>query len=148
MRLHDLKPRPGAKHRRKRVGCGESSGHGKTSGRGHKGQKARSGGSIRLGFEGGQMPLIRRLPKRGFNHKAFKTVYAIVNVDDLEQFDSGVRVNRQLLEERGLINGRFDGIKILGRGKLTKSLTVEAHKFSATARQQIEAAGGSVVPVT
>jgi large subunit ribosomal protein L15 len=148
MRLHDLKPRPGAKHRRKRVGCGESSGHGKTSGRGHKGQKARSGGSIRLGFEGGQMPLIRRLPKRGFNHSAYKTVYAIVNVDDLEQFDSGVRVNRGLLEERGLINGRFDVIKILGRGKLTKSLTVEAHKFSATARQQIEAAGGSVVPVT
>jgi large subunit ribosomal protein L15 len=144
MRLHDLKPRPGAKHRRKRVGCGESSGHGKTSGRGHKGQKARSGGSIRLGFEGGQMPLIRRLPKRGFNH-AYKTVYAIVNVDDLEQFDSGVHVNRELLEARGLINGRFDGIKILGRGKLTKRLTVEAHKFSATARQQIEAAGGSVV---
>lgn len=148
MRLHDLKPRPGAKHRRKRVGCGESSGHGKTSGRGHKGQKARSGGSIRLGFEGGQMPLIRRLPKRGFNHNAFKTVYAIVNVDDLEQFDSGARVNRELLEQRGLIKGRFDGIKILGRGKLTKSLTVEAHKFSATARQQIEAAGGSIVPVT
>ena len=94
------------------------------------------------------MPLIRRLPKRGFNNKAFKTVYAIVNVDDLEQFDSGVRVNRQLLEERGLIKGRFDGIKILGRGKLTKSLTVEAHKFSATARLQIEEAGGSVVPVT
>ena len=147
MRLHDLKPRPGAKHRKKRVGCGESSGHGKTSGRGHKGQKARSGGSIRLGFEGGQMPLIRRLPKRGFNHSAFKTVYAIVNVDDLEQFDSGVRITRELLEQRGLINGRFDGIKILGRGKLTKSLTVEAHKFSATARQQIEAAGGSVVPL-
>ena len=147
MRLHDLKPRPGAKHRRKRVGCGESSGHGKTSGRGHKGQKARSGGSIRLGFEGGQMPLIRRLQKRGFNHSAFKTVYAIVNVDDLERFDSGVRVTRELLEQSGLINGRFDGIKILGRGKLTKSLTVEAHKFSATARQQIEAAGGSVVPL-
>ena len=147
MRLHDLKPRPGAKHRRKRVGCGESSGHGKTSGRGHKGQKARSGGSIRLGFEGGQMPLIRRLPKRGFNHSAFKTVYAIVNVDDLEQFDSGVRVNQELLEQRRLIKGRFDGIKILGRGKLTKSLTVEAHKFSVAARQQIEAAGGSVVPL-
>jgi large subunit ribosomal protein L15 len=147
MRLHTLKPRPGAKHRRKRVGCGESSGHGKTSGRGHKGQKARSGGSIRLGFEGGQMPLIRRLPKRGFNNKAFKTVYAIVNVEALEQFDSGARINRELLEERGLIKGRFDGIKILGQGKLTKSLTVEAHKFSATARQQIEAAGGSVVPL-
>jgi large subunit ribosomal protein L15 len=147
MRLHTLKPRPGAKHRRKRVGCGESSGHGKTSGRGHKGQKARSGGSIRLGFEGGQMPLIRRLPKRGFNNNAFKTIYAIVNVEALEQFDSGARINRELLEERGLINGRFHGIKILGRGKLTKSLTVEAHKFSATARQQIEAAGGSVVPL-
>ncbi|MBV9489306.1 MAG: 50S ribosomal protein L15 [Verrucomicrobia bacterium] len=145
MRLHELKPRPGAKHRVKRLGCGESSGHGKTSGKGHKGQKARSGGSIRLGFEGGQMPLIRRLPKRGFNHKAFRTVYAIVNVDDLEQFDSGVRVDRALLEEKGLVKGRFDGIKILGRGVLTKSLTVEADKFSATARQRIEQAGGSAV---
>jgi large subunit ribosomal protein L15 len=93
------------------------------------------------------MPLIRRLPKRGFSNNAHKTVYAIVNVDDLEQFEPGIRVNRELLEQRGLVNGRFDGIKILGRGKLTKNLTVEAHKFSATARQQIEAAGGSVVPL-
>jgi large subunit ribosomal protein L15 len=145
MRLHDLKPRPGAKHRVKRLGSGESSGHGKTSGRGHKGQKARSGGSIRLGFEGGQMPLIRRLPKRGFNNKAFKTVYAVVNLDSLERFDAGTRITRELLQERGLANGRFDGIKILGRGVLTKNLTVEADKFSASARRAIEQAGGSVV---
>ena len=92
MRLHELKPRPGSKHRVKRLGCGESSGHGKTSGKGHKGQKARSGGSIRLGFEGGQMPLIRRLPKRGFNNAAFKTTYALVNLGDLEQFEEGAQV--------------------------------------------------------
>ncbi len=91
MNLHTLKPRPGSKHRVKRLGCGESSGHGKTSGKGHKGQKARSGGSIRLGFEGGQMPLIRRVPKRGFNNAAFKTRYAIVNLSDLESFDAGAR---------------------------------------------------------
>ena len=91
------------------------------------------------------MPLIRRVPKRGFNNNAHKTVYAIINVEDLEQFEPGARVNRELLEQRGLVKRRFDGIKILGRGKLSKSLTVEAHKFSATARQQIEAAGGSVV---
>src|SRR5215831_9644827 len=97
MRLHDLKPRPGAKHRVKRLGCGESSGHGKTSGKGHKGQKARSGGSIRLGFEGGQMPLIRRLPKRGFNNATFKVSFALVNTEDLEGFDSGTHVTEQLL---------------------------------------------------
>ena len=147
MKLNEIRDNRGAHYRAKRVGRGIGSGKGKTSGRGGKGQTARTGVALN-GFEGGQTPLHRRLPKRGFNNKAFKTVYAIVNVDDLEQFDSGVRVNRQLLEERGLIKGRFDGIKILGRGKLTKSLTVEAHKLSATARQQIEEAGGSVVPVT
>ncbi len=145
MRLNNLKPRPGAKHRVKRLGCGESSGHGKTSGKGHKGQKARSGGSIRLGFEGGQMPLIRRLPKRGFNNSAFKTQYAVVNLDELEVFDAGSQINEQLLREKGLISGHFDGLKILGRGEITKKLTVEADKFSESARQKIEQAGGSVV---
>ncbi len=145
MRLHELKPRPGSKHRVKRLGCGESSGHGKTSGKGHKGQKARSGGSIRLGFEGGQMPLIRRLPKRGFNNAAFKTSYALVNLGDLEPFEDGEHVTEQLLREKGLVNGNFDGLKILGRGQLTKKLTVEADKFSETARRGIEKAGGSVV---
>jgi large subunit ribosomal protein L15 len=145
MRLHELKPRPGSKHRVKRLGCGESSGHGKTSGKGHKGQKARSGGSIRLGFEGGQMPLIRRLPKRGFNNAAFKTTYAIVNVGDLNQFEEGVPVTEQLLREKGLIGGSFDGFKILARGELTKKLTVEADKFSAAARRAIEKTGGSIL---
>ncbi|MEY2615332.1 MAG: large subunit ribosomal protein [Verrucomicrobiota bacterium] len=145
MRLHELKTRPGTKHRVKRLGCGESSGHGKTSGKGHKGQKARSGGSIRLGFEGGQMPLIRRLPKRGFNNAAFKTSYALVNLADLEQFADGLQVTEALLREKGLVNGRFDGLKILGRGELTKKLTVEADKFSEAARQAIEKAGGSAV---
>lgn len=145
MRLNELKPRPGSKHRVKRLGCGESSGHGKTSGKGHKGQKARSGGSIRLGFEGGQMPLIRRLPKRGFNNATFKTTYALVNLGDLEQFEEGAHVTEQLLREKGLVNGKLDGLKILGRGELTKKLTVEADKFSEIARQGIEKAGGSVV---
>lgn len=145
MRLNNLKPRPGAKHRVKRLGCGESSGHGKTSGKGHKGQKARSGGSIRLGFEGGQMPLIRRLPKRGFNNAAFKTEYAVVNLDSLEAFEAGSEINEKSLREKGLISGKADGLKILGRGELTKKLTVEADKFSESARQKIEQAGGSVV---
>ena len=144
MRLHELAPRPGAKHRVKRLGCGESSGHGKTSGKGHKGQKARSGGSIRLGFEGGQMPLIRRLPKRGFNTTAFKTKYALVNLGDLETLDFTGTINEAALREHGLVRGRFDGIKILGNGSLTKKVTVEAAHISASAREKIEAAGGSV----
>ena len=145
MQLHDLKPRPGARHRVKRLGCGESSGHGKTSGKGHKGQKARSGGSIRLGFEGGQMPLIRRLPKRGFNNASFKVSYAIVNLGELNSFESGTRVDEEALRKLGLIRGRFAGLKVLARGELTKSLTVEADKFSEAARQRIEQAGGSAV---
>ena len=145
MQLHDLKPRPGARHRVKRLGCGESSGHGKTSGKGHKGQKARSGGSIRPGFEGGQMPLIRRLPKRGFNNASFKVNYAIVNLGELNSFESGTRVDEEALRKLGLIRGRFAGLKVLARGELTKSLTVEADKFSEAARQRIEQAGGSAI---
>src|SRR2546425_9820527 len=123
MRLHNLRPRPGACHRVKRLGCGESSGHGKTSGKGHKGQKARSGGSIRLGFEGGQMPLIRRLPKRGFNNNAFKKKIAVVNLDDIEaRFSAGETVNDESLRKFGLVRGNLDGIKVLGRGELTKKL--------------------------
>ncbi|MGA2801198.1 MAG: 50S ribosomal protein L15 [Verrucomicrobiota bacterium] len=142
MRLHNLKPRPGAKHRTKRLGQGESSGHGKTSGRGGKGQTARSGSSIRIGFEGGQMPLIRRIPKRGFNNARFATRFIAVNVGELDQFDNGARVNETALRAVGLANGRADGIKILGDGELSKKLTVTAHAFSASARTKIEAKGG------
>jgi large subunit ribosomal protein L15 len=144
MRLHNLQARPGSRHRVKRLGCGESSGHGKTSGKGHKGQKARSGGSIRLGFEGGQMPLIRRLPKRGFNNAAFHKRYAIVNLDDLGDFKAGTIVNEQLLRESKLVRGHFAGIKILGDGELKHDLKVEADKVSAAAREKIEKAGGTI----
>jgi large subunit ribosomal protein L15 len=144
LRLHSLRPRPGARHRVKRLGCGESSGHGKTSGKGHKGQKARSGGSIRLGFEGGQMPLIRRLPKRGFNNAAFHKHYAIVNVSDLNAFEAGALINEQLLRESNLVRGHFAGIKILGDGELKHGLKVEADKVSVTAREKIEKAGGTI----
>jgi large subunit ribosomal protein L15 len=144
MRLHNLSPRPGSRHRVKRLGCGESSGHGKTSGKGHKGQKARSGGSIRLGFEGGQMPLIRRLPKRGFNNAAFHKSYAIVNLDTLNEFKAGSVVNEQALRESKLIRGNFEGIKILGDGELKHGLTIEADKVSASAREKIEKAGGKI----
>jgi large subunit ribosomal protein L15 len=144
MNLSNLKPRPGARHRTKRLGCGESSGHGKTSGKGHKGQKARSGGSIRLGFEGGQMPLIRRVPKRGFNNNAFKTRYAIVNLDDLEQFDAGAQVDENALREKGLVRGALAGVKILGNGTLTKALAITADRISAGAKEKIEKAGGTV----
>ena len=145
MNLHTLKTRPGSKHRVKRLGCGESSGHGKTSGKGHKGQKARSGGSIRLGFEGGQMPLIRRLPKRGFNNAAFKTKYAIVNLRDLNVFVDGVSVDEKALREAGLVRGVIDGVKILGNGELTKKIAIVADKVSASAKAKIEKAGASVV---
>ena len=144
IRLHNLKPRPGARHRVKRLGIGESSGHGKTSGKGHKGQKARSGGSIRLGFEGGQMPLIRRLPKRGFNNATFRKEYAIVNLDDLNEFAAGSMVNEQALRESKHIRGDFAGVKILGRGELKHGLTIEADKVSESAREKIEKAGGTV----
>jgi large subunit ribosomal protein L15 len=143
MRLHDLKPRPGAKHRRKRLGQGESSGHGKTSGRGGKGQTARSGSSIRIGFEGGQMPLIRRIPKRGFNNARHTTRYIPVNLESLNQFSDGARVDIEQLRKAGLANGQAAGIKILGDGELTKKLTVSAHAFSASARAKIEGKGGA-----
>jgi len=143
MRLHNLKPRPGAKHRTKRLGQGESSGHGKTSGRGGKGQTARSGSSIRIGFEGGQMPLIRRIPKRGFNNARFATQYIVVNVGELNRFDDGARIDETALRSAGLANGRADGVKILGEGELSKKLTVSANAFSASARAKIEAKGGA-----
>jgi large subunit ribosomal protein L15 len=144
MRLHSLRPRPGSRHRVKRLGSGESSGHGKTSGKGNKGQKARSGGSIRLGFEGGQMPLIRRLPKRGFNNAAFHKDYAVVNLSDLNAFKAGTVVNEQLLRESNLVRGHFAGIKILGDGELKHDLKVQVDKISTTAREKIEKAGGTV----
>jgi large subunit ribosomal protein L15 len=128
----------------KRLGCGESSGHGKTSGKGHKGQKARSGGSIRLGFEGGQMPLIRRLPKRGFNNAAFHKNYAIVNLSALAEFKSGSVVDETALRAAKLIRGNFHGIKILGDGELKHGLTIQVDKVSVAAREKIEKAGGTV----
>src|SRR5512136_711174 len=143
MRLHDLKPRPGAKHRRKRLGQGEASGHGKTSGRGGKGQTARSGSSIRMGFEGGQMPLIRRIPKRGFNNARHGIRYLPVNLEALNEFEDGTRVDEQAMRNAGLANGRADGVKILASGKLTRKLVVSAHAFSASARAQIESLGGT-----
>ena len=144
MNLHTLKPRPGSKHRVKRLGCGESSGHGKTSGKGHKGQKARSGGSIRLGFEGGQMPLIRRIPKRGFNNAEFKIRFAIVNLDSLNAFENGATVDEQTLLAVGLIRRPYDEVKILGSGELKKELAITVNKASATAKAAVEKAGGSL----
>jgi large subunit ribosomal protein L15 len=144
MRLHNLKHAAGAKHRVKRLGCGEGSGHGKTSCRGGKGQTARSGSSIRHGFEGGQTPLYRRLPKRGFNNKRFKLKVAVVNLSDLNNFSDGADVDVKTLRSAGLINGTFDAVKILGSGSLEKKLKVQAHLFSASAKTKIEASGGTV----
>jgi large subunit ribosomal protein L15 len=145
MRLHTLKPRPGSTHRVKRLGCGESSGHGKTSGKGHKGQKARSGGSIRLGFEGGQMPLIRRIPKRGFNNNAFTIDYAPVNLEALEKLDVTGVIDEAVLRKAGLVKGGYwAGIKVLGDGEITKKLSLKIHAVSAPARAKIEKAGGQI----
>ncbi|MBL9146885.1 MAG: 50S ribosomal protein L15 [Verrucomicrobiaceae bacterium] len=144
MRLHDVKPVPGSVKRRKRVGCGESSGHGKTSTRGNKGQRARSGAGIRLGFEGGQMPLHRRLPKKGFSNAGFKDKIAILNVSQLNVFEDGAEVNEASLRARRLVRGQVDAIKILGDGELTKKLVVSIDKVSASAKDKIEKAGGSV----
>ena len=145
MKLHELKPNPGAKHRRKRLGAGESSGLGKTSGRGHKGQKSRSGGGVRPGFEGGQMPLHRRLPKKGFSNVQFRDKIAIVNLSQLEEkFEDGAIVNEAALRVAGLVKGRIDAVKVLGNGDLSIKLTVVADAVSASAREKIEKAGGSV----
>lgn len=145
MRLHELKPTPGSKHRRRRVGRGESSGLGKTSGKGHKGQQSRSGASIRPGFEGGQMPLIRRLPKKGFSNTQFKKDIAIVNLADLDaKFEDGGTVDEEALRACGLIKGANDGIKILGNGDVSKKLTIAVDKISASAKEKIEKAGGKV----
>ena len=141
MKLHELAPAPGANTESYRRGRGHGSGNGKTAGKGHKGQKARSGGSIRPGFEGGQMPLQRQIPKRGFKN-IFATQYAIVNVGDLEIFENGTVVNEQTLVEAGLLKKTLDGVKVLGRGELTKQLTVEVAAFSESAKQKIEEVGG------
>src|SRR5438046_3203780 len=140
--LNNLRPAKGSTHKKKRLGRGPGTGLGKTAGRGHKGQKSRSGYSSKVGFEGGQMPLHRRLPKRGFTN-IFKKEHAVVNLSDLEQFENGVTVDETALRRAGLVKGKKAGIKVLGNGKLTKKLNVVASKFSETARKQIEAAGGS-----
>jgi len=141
MKLHELSPAPGSKQTKRRVGRGTGSGMGKTATRGHKGQWARSGGGVRPGFEGGQNPLYRRLPKRGF--KNFNRVeYAIVNLEDLNQFAAGTEVTPEFLMESGIVKNPKDGIKILGNGELTVSLTVKANKFSQSAVEKIQAAGG------
>ena len=143
MSLTGLKPPKGAKHSKKRVGRGQGSGHGKTASRGHKGAKSRSGFTHKRGFEGGQMPLHRRMPKRGF-HNPFRIEYAVVNLDTIaEVFDAGSEVTPELLQERGLIGGSRKKVKVLGRGDVTKKLTVRAHKFSGTAQEKITAAGGT-----
>ncbi len=142
MKLNELKPAPGAKTAPKRVGRGVGSGLGKTSARGHKGQKARSGGGVRPGFEGGQMPLSRRLPKRGFTN-IFAKEYAIVNVSDLNVFEEGTVVTAELLLETRIIRKALDGLKVLGNGEITKKLTVKATKFTQSAAEKIAAAGGT-----
>ncbi|MDE4085083.1 50S ribosomal protein L15 [Planococcus maritimus] len=141
MKLHELKPAEGSRSSRKRVGRGIGSGTGKTAGKGHKGQKARSGGGVRPGFEGGQNPLFRRLPKRGFTNINRKD-YTVVNLDVLNRFEEGTEITPALLIETGVVSKERSGIKILGNGSLDKKLSVQAHKFSASAKEAIEAAGG------
>lgn len=143
MKLHELKPAEGSTKSKKRLGRGTASGQGKSAGKGQKGQKARQGGGVRLGFEGGQMPLYRRLPKVGFTN-IFRKEYAVVNLSDLERFENGTVVNPEVLKEAGLVKAMLGGIKVLGNGDLTKNLTVQAHKFSKTAAEKIAAAGGKV----
>jgi large subunit ribosomal protein L15 len=142
MKLHELKPAEGSRHERKRLGRGIGSGQGKTAGKGHKGQNARSGGGVRVGFEGGQTPLFRRLPKRGFTNINRKE-YAVVNLDALNRFEEGTEVTPELLIETGVVSNEKAGIKILAKGNVEKKLTVKAHKFSSAAKEAIEAAGGT-----
>ncbi len=142
MKLNELKYNEGSKKDIKRLGRGSSSGTGKTSGKGHKGQNARSGGGVRPGFEGGQLPLYRRLPKRGFSNAMFKKTYSVINVSDLNMFDDGTVVTPELLKEMGVIKKELSGIKILGNGNLEKKLTVRAHVFSNVAKEKIETVGG------
>lgn len=145
MELHTLSPNPGAKHRVKRLGCGESSGHGKTACKGNKGQKARSGSGTRVGFEGGQMPLHRRLPKRGFNNYDFRDKVGIINIRDLDDnFEAGSTIDEAGLREIGLLTGRCDSVKVLGNGDVTKAFHLVVKMASASAREKIEKAGGSV----
>ena len=141
MKLHELVANEGAKHKKKRLGSGRGSGLGKTSGKGQKGQKARSGGGKGAVFEGGQLPLYRRLPKRGFTNAKFKVEYAVINLDDLNRFEDGTVVTPALLKEVGLIKNQLDGIKVLATGELTKKLTIQANKFSASALEKIEKSG-------
>ena len=141
MKLHELEKNIGATHAKKRVGRGPGSGLGKTSGRGQKGQKARSGGSINPVFEGGQLPLYRRIPKRGFSNHRFKTEYAVINVEDLNVFEDGTVVTPALLKDAGIVKKQLDGIKVLGNGKLEKKLTIQASKFSTSALEKIKEAG-------
>jgi large subunit ribosomal protein L15 len=142
MKLHELSPAAGSAKENWRRGRGPASGNGKTAGKGHKGQNARSGGGVRPGFEGGQIPLYRKLPKRGFNNAVFATNYAIVNVEDLNRFEDGAVVDLELLLAAKVIRKPMDGVKVLGNGELTKKLTVKAAVFSTTAKEKIEAAGG------
>ena len=142
MKLHELSPAPGSAKAAWRKGRGAGSGNGKTAGKGHKGQNARSGGGVRPGFEGGQLPLYRKLPKRGFNNFRFAKKYAVVNVLSLNKFEDGAVVDCAALLKAGIINSAFDGVKVLGEGELTKKLTVKAAVFSASAKEKIEAVGG------
>ena len=144
MKLQDLSSPAGARTQPKRKGRGHGTGNGKTAGRGHKGQNARAGGGVRPGFEGGQMPLYRRVPKRGFNNKIFAKEYALVNVEDLNEFEDGLAVGFEQLREKGLVKKRYDGVVVLGGGELTRSLTVSAARFSKSAAEKIQAAGGKV----
>ncbi|MFO7703199.1 MAG: 50S ribosomal protein L15 [Psychroflexus maritimus] len=143
MKLHELKPNAGATHYKKRLGRGNGSGLGKTAGRGHNGQNSRSGGGVRLGFEGGQTPLFKRLPKKGFTNP-FRKEFAVVNLSDLNNYDADTEITPELLLKDRIIRKELSGVKILGRGKLEVKLTVKAHKFSASAKEAIEAAGGTV----
>lgn len=147
LELHGLKPAKGANKKRKRVGRGPGSGHGKTATRGEKGQKSRSGFSQKAGFEGGQMPLHRRIPKHGFTNK-FAKEYAVLNVKELNRFEDGTEVTPELLTQKGLVKKGKDGVRILGEGELSRKLTVRAHHFSGSAKQKIEQAGGSVEVVS